>query len=103
VTTPNADARARKGRSQHQIQTAEPVYGDVIVGEERSDAFNRTTKFARFKLNGPHDPEPIPTLHEITLSQMGTLGFVLTGIEVIGDVAYPSRRSRSRPSRASIA
>jgi hypothetical protein len=60
----------------------------VIVGEERSEVFGRTTKFARFHLPGTDEPQPIPTLHEVTLSHMGLQGFVLTGIEVVDEVAY---------------
>ncbi|MGF6792784.1 hypothetical protein OKW27_007121 [Paraburkholderia sp. 35.1] len=30
----------------------------------------------------------MPPLHDVELSWMGPIGFVLTGIEFIGDVAY---------------
>jgi hypothetical protein len=77
-----------KALSQHDVQTAEPVYGDMVVVQAKSDEFNRYSSIARFQRSGANDVQPLPELHDATLSWMGPNGFVLTGFEVIDGVTY---------------
>jgi len=83
-------ARRHRGKalSPQQVQTTEPVYGDMVVVQGMSDQFNRYSNIARFQVSGANDVQPLPELHDATLSWMGPNGFVLTGFEVVAGVAY---------------
>ncbi len=58
-----------KALSQHDVQAAEPVDGDMVVVQVMSAEFKRYSDVAR-------------------LSWMGPNGFVLTGFEVVDAVTY---------------
>ena len=75
-------------REKRDIEAALPVSGDLIISEQKSPQYGRTTRVASFHVSGASDPQPLPPLHDVELSWMGPLGFVLTGIEFIGEVAY---------------
>ncbi|MEZ2310862.1 hypothetical protein AB6809_29880 [Paraburkholderia sp. RCC_158] len=77
-----------KTRSQSEIERDTPVHGDLIVSQEKSEVFGRYSNVARFQLAGGADKDPLPPLHDVVLSWMGPIGFVLTGIEVIDGVTY---------------
>ncbi|WP_429574288.1 hypothetical protein [Paraburkholderia sp. UCT70] len=77
-----------KDRRKRDIEAAEPVSGDVTINHEQSAQYKRTSKVASFQQSGAADAQPLPPLHDVELSWMGPNGFVLTGIEFIGDVAY---------------
>ena len=77
-----------KALSQIAIHSAVPVRGDLIVVQEKSEAFGRYSNVARFHMAGSSDPQPMPPLHDAVLSWMGPNGFVLTGIEDIDGVTY---------------
>ncbi|MGF6746298.1 hypothetical protein OKW36_001934 [Paraburkholderia sp. MM5482-R1] len=70
------------------IEAAEPVIGDVTINHEQPAQYKRTSKVASFQQSGSADAQPLPPLHDVELSWMGPNGFVLTGIEFIGDIAY---------------
>jgi hypothetical protein len=53
-----------------------------------SDEFDRYSNIAQFHLTGADEVQPLPVLHDATLSWMGPNGFVLTGFEVINGVTY---------------
>jgi len=77
-----------KPRPKRDVESSEPVSGDLIISQQQSEQYGRMTKVASFHLTGAADKPPLPPLHDVELSWMGTNGFVLTGIEFIGDVAY---------------
>jgi hypothetical protein len=71
-----------QARPNHDVQTAEPVKGNVIIAQAKSEAFGRYSNIAQFQMSGAADPQPIPPLHDAVMSWMGPLGFVLTGHRV---------------------
>jgi len=82
--------RLRRGKvlSPKDVQSAEPVHGDMVVVQVMSDQFNRYSNIAQFHITGVNELQPLPPLHDATLSWMGPNGFVLTGFAVIEGVAY---------------
>ena len=82
--------RLRRGKvlSPKDVQSAEPVHGDMVVVQVMSDQFNRYSNIAQFHITGVNEVQPLPPLHDATLSWMGPNGFVLNGFEVINGVAY---------------
>ncbi|EEA01038.1 conserved hypothetical protein [Burkholderia sp. H160] len=79
-----------RGKEWHKrdIDAAEPVTDDLAIKHELSAQYKRTSKVASFEQSGAADAQPLPPVHDVELSWMGPNGFVLTGIEFIGDVAY---------------
>ncbi|MFP4891212.1 hypothetical protein [Paraburkholderia sp. EG304] len=77
-----------KQRDKRKIESAEPVTGDLTITQGQSVQYGRMTKIAAFQQSGAADEQPLPPLHDVELSWMGPNGFVLTGIEFIGEVAY---------------
>ena len=51
-----------KALSQIAIQSAVPVRGDLIVVQEKSEAFGRYSNVARFHMAGSSDAQPTPTV-----------------------------------------
>ncbi|MFP4891908.1 hypothetical protein [Paraburkholderia sp. EG304] len=76
-----------KERRKRDIEAAEPVTGDLAINHEQSAQYKRTSKLANFQPSGAADAQPLPVAR-VELSWMGSNGFVLTGIEFIGDMAY---------------
>ncbi|MGF6260652.1 hypothetical protein QF001_004174 [Paraburkholderia youngii] len=66
-------------------KAAAPVTGDLAIDHEQSAQYKRTSKLASFQPSGAADAQPLPPLHDVELSWMGPNGFVLTGVEFIGD------------------
>ncbi|MGF6981411.1 hypothetical protein QFZ99_000887 [Paraburkholderia atlantica] len=77
-----------KPREKREIEAAVPVRGDLTINQSQSDQYGRWTKIATFQQSGAAHQQPLTPLHNVELSWMRPLGFVLTGIEFIGDVAY---------------
>ena len=75
-------------RARRDIEATEPVTGDMTIIQIQSEQYGRMTKVASFYVSGATDQQPLPPLHDVELSWMGPNGFVLTGIEFVGDVAY---------------
>ncbi|SMG61531.1 hypothetical protein SAMN06265784_1234 [Paraburkholderia susongensis] len=80
----------QQGRAipKRDVEAAPPVRGDLLVTQEKSETFGRYSTVARFQTSGAAEQQPLPPLHDADLSWMGTNGFVLTGIEVVGGVTY---------------
>jgi|GEM_PF-949726 len=68
----------------------EPVRGDIfiVIHEGRGSAMRRTTRVASIAKAVPSSPDLLPNLLDVTISTMVNSGFVLSGIEMIGDAAY---------------
>ena len=77
-----------KALSQQDVQRATAVLGDMVVVHVMSDEFNRYSNVAQFQQSAAAKEQPLPELHDATLSWMGPNGFVLTGIETISGVSY---------------
>jgi hypothetical protein len=80
--------RRGKALDQRDVQAAEPVHGDLIVGQQKSELLNRYANVASFHVSGAADPQPLPPLQDAVLSWMGPNGFVLSGVELVDGVAY---------------
>jgi len=75
-------------RDKRAIEADAPARGDLGIAHVQSAEYGRTSKVASFHRAGAADPELLPPLHDVELSWMGPLGFVLTGIEFIDGSAY---------------
>ena len=75
-------------RDKREIEAAVPVVGDMTIYQTHSEQYGRWSKVASFHTSGAADQQPLPPLHDVELSWMGPNGFVLTGIEFVGNVAY---------------
>ncbi|MGF6877345.1 hypothetical protein [Paraburkholderia sp. MM5477-R1] len=75
-------------RPKRDIEHAQGVSGDMLITHEHSEAYGRATKIASFLMAGASDEPPLPPLHDVELSWMGSNGFLLTGIEFIGQTVY---------------
>ncbi|WJR28867.1 hypothetical protein [Pseudomonas mosselii] len=64
------------------------VKGDVFVQCVQDTQLGRATNLAEVKPDLPMQPAPLPPLFDAKLSGMATLGFVLSGFEVIDGCAY---------------
>ncbi|MCX5507683.1 hypothetical protein [Pseudomonas sp. BJa3] len=64
------------------------VKGDVFVQCVQDAKMGRATNLAEVRPDLPMQPVPLPPLHDAKLSGMATLGFVLSGFEVIDGCAY---------------
>lgn len=75
-------------RPLREVEQDVPAMGDLNVSQQNSETFNRYSNVAAFHKTGANEADPLPPLHDVVLSWMGPNGFVLTGIEVIGNVTY---------------
>lgn len=67
---------------------ARPVKGDVRVACVQDARMGRATNLAEVIAGSGMQNHPLPPLHDARLSGMATLGFVLSGFEVIDGCAY---------------
>lgn len=74
--------------SKQERRDYRAVKGDVYVQCIHDQRMGRATNQAYVRPNMPMDPEPLPPLYDARLSGMATLGFVLSGFEVIDGCAY---------------
>ena len=86
LATPMRD-RGR-ARAQHDIQTATPVQGDLVVAQSKPEIFGRYSTVASFHQASSNEAPLLPPLHDAVLTAMGTNGFVLTGVELVDGLAY---------------
>lgn len=76
-----------KALDQHQIRTAQAVRGDIVIAHENVTALGRHSEVA--SIGGGHVSEAfLPPLYDCRLAYMGTGGFVLSGLELVGSIAY---------------
>ena len=86
-----------KALEQSQIRAAESVCGEVIVAHENSKAIGRYFDIARASAAGDGREQLLPALYDCRLSHMGHGGFVLSGLELIGSIAF-AQNWRCRPA-----
>jgi len=72
---------------QHQIRTAPAVLGDIVVAHENVTALGRYSDVASVG-GGQVSEALLPALYDCRLAYMGTGGFVLSGLELVGSIAY---------------
>ncbi|WP_175946678.1 hypothetical protein [Caballeronia sp. BCC1704] len=77
-----------KALEQSQIRTAEPVRADLLVSHESSSELGRYADVARLRAGDGAQAELLPALYDCRLSHMGTNGFVLSGVELAGSIAF---------------
>lgn len=65
-----------------------PVKGDLRVTCVQDARLGRATNLAEVVVGLPMAEPPLPELYDVRLSGMATLGFVLSGFEVIEGCAY---------------
>lgn len=73
---------------QKDIRSAPSVVGDVIVSHENVTALGRYAEVATLLSGKGGNSHPVPLLYDCRLAHMGTMGFVLSGLELEGPVAY---------------
>lgn len=66
----------------------QPVKGDVRVMCVEDARMGRATNLAEIVPGLPMEEQPLPPLRDARLSGMATMGFVLSGFEVIDGCAY---------------
>ena len=76
-----------KALDQHQIRTASAVRGDIVVAHENVTALGRYSDVASIG-GGKISETLLPALYDCRLAHMGTGGFVLSGLELVGSIAY---------------
>jgi hypothetical protein len=64
------------------------IRGNVMVNSTMCHELGRAANVARVEVGMPLDPDPLPPLLDATLAGMAVTGFVLSGIEYVGDCAY---------------
>ncbi len=70
-----------------QLQQTAEVCADIRI-EHESCVMGRASVVARIGTNWPLDVPPWPELLDVTLHSMAPNGMTLSGLEVIGNVAY---------------
>jgi hypothetical protein len=66
-----------------------------VSGQQKPEVLSRFSNVASFHTSGASVPQPLPPLHDVTLSWMGPLGMVLTGTELVYGVAYSQSSHRT--------
>ena len=77
-----------KPLEQHQIRTATPVQADVVVSHQNSTVLGRYCDVASVQSGYSGTNDVLPPLYDVRLSNMGTGGFVLSGLELHGSIAF---------------
>ncbi|AME28761.1 hypothetical protein AXG89_33755 (plasmid) [Burkholderia sp. PAMC 26561] len=76
-----------KALDQHQIRTASAARGDIVVAHENVTALGLYSDVATIG-GGRVNEALLFALYDCRLAHMGTSGFVLSGPELIGSIAY---------------
>lgn len=71
-----------------QLRAEKPVRGDVHINELEVETLGRCSTIANIFMTGPMDVAPLPDLLDVRIVGMAQNGFVLNGIEQIGDCFY---------------
>ena len=74
--------------SQQERRRYPAIRGDVRVDCVQDERLGRASNVAEIVAGLPMEKQPLPRLHDAKLSGMATLGFVLSGFEVIDGCAY---------------
>ena len=80
--------RAGVSLSRQAIQPTIPIWGDIVVAHEHPEFLGRYSDVASVAPAAAGQPAPLPSLYDVRLSWMATGGFVLSGIERRGAVAF---------------
>ncbi len=70
------------------LRNLTPVRGDIHINELHSQALGRTTAEAWIFTSAGGAQDILPRLFDARVTQMGTNGINITGIEQIGDCFY---------------
>ncbi|WP_397448106.1 hypothetical protein [Pseudomonas sp. NA-150] len=70
------------------LHRADPVRGDIQIAENHSAQLGRVTVEAWIFTSAPGAIDVLPRLHDVRVTNMGSIGMNLTGIERIGDAFY---------------
>jgi len=77
-----------KALDQHQIRSAEPVWGDLIVSHQNVTTLGRYSDVATVVGGDGRKDALLPPLYDCRLSHVGTNGFVLVGLQLEGSIAF---------------
>jgi hypothetical protein len=77
-----------KALEQHQIRSAQAVWGDIIVSHQNVTALGRYSDVATVAAGDGRKDALLPALYDCRLSHMGTNGFVLAGLQLEGSIAF---------------
>ncbi|WP_429501147.1 hypothetical protein ACQUFY_28115 (plasmid) [Robbsia andropogonis] len=77
-----------KALDQHQIRSAPAVLADIIVAHENVASLNRYSDVARIAAGDASKAAALPPLYDCRLSHMGSNGFVLSGVQIEGSIAF---------------
>jgi hypothetical protein len=83
----SAMRRHGKALDQHQIRSAEAIWGDIIVAHENVTILGRYSDVATIG-GGRRGEAALPALYDCRLAHMGTNGFVLSGLELEGSIGF---------------
>ncbi len=77
-----------KQLDQHQIRTAQSVWGDIIISHQNVESLGRYSDVAAVVAGDGHKDTLLPALYDCRLAHMGTNGFVLSGLQLEGTIAF---------------
>ncbi|WP_158898443.1 hypothetical protein [Burkholderia sp. L27(2015)] len=77
-----------KALDQHQIRRAQPVRADIIVSHQNVTALGRYSDVATVAGGVGLKESLLPALYDCRLAGMSTNGFVLTGLQLEGSIAF---------------
>jgi hypothetical protein len=77
-----------KALDQHQIRTAESLLGNIIVSHQNVTVLGRYSDVATVQTGRGGQDSLLPALYDCRLAHMGTNGFVLSGLQLEGAIAF---------------
>lgn len=77
-----------KALDQRQIRSAQTVEADIIVMHENVTLLNRYSDVAKIAAGDAMKAAALPPLYDCRLSQIGNNGFVLSGWQLEGSIAF---------------
>ncbi|MFG5864435.1 hypothetical protein [Metapseudomonas sp. CR1201] len=72
---------------QRKLDNVQYIRGDVYIRLDMNSPMGRPSHIADILQTNPKAPT-LPTLYDVQVHTMATLGMVITGIEIIDGVAY---------------
>ncbi|OJA66146.1 hypothetical protein BGV71_32135 [Burkholderia ubonensis] len=80
--------RNGKALEQHEIRSFPSVRGDLTVSHQHIAALGRHADVASVQAGGSVVRNLLPPLVDVRLAHMGTTGFVLSGLQIEGSIAF---------------
>lgn len=74
--------------TQKEIRAQQGHRGDVRVMCIHDKRLGRASNLAEVHPGMPMEPQPLPPLHDAQLTGMSTMGYTLSGFEIIEGTAY---------------